>query len=97
MTIHLSVVQRDERLSHPRPFSSPSPHTSSPTDRGTLPVRSSEMPKPKLLDQVREALRVRHYSLRTEDTYIHWIKRFILFHGKRLTPRRWEKARLGNS
>src|SRR5690242_8371747 len=39
--------------------------------------------KPKLLDQVRQAIRVRHYSLRTEDTYIHWIKRFIFFHNKR--------------
>jgi integron integrase len=36
-----------------------------------------------LLDHVRAALRFRHYSLRTEDTYLHWIKRFILFHGKR--------------
>jgi integron integrase len=38
---------------------------------------------PKLLEQVREAIRTRHYSLRTEDTYLSWIKRFILFHGKR--------------
>ncbi|MFA5940478.1 MAG: integron integrase [Sinimarinibacterium sp.] len=38
---------------------------------------------PKLLDQVRAAIRTRHYSLRTEQTYLHWIKRFILFHGKR--------------
>ena len=41
------------------------------------------MDKPRLLDQVRDALRLRHYSLRTEATYIQWIKRFILFHGKR--------------
>lgn len=38
---------------------------------------------PKLLDQVRSRLRVKHYSLRTEQSYLHWIKRFILFHGKR--------------
>jgi len=38
---------------------------------------------PKLLDQVREAIRMRHYSLRTEKAYIHWIKRFIFFHRKR--------------
>ena len=38
---------------------------------------------PKLLDQVREAIRARHYSLRTEKTYVGWVKRFILFHGKR--------------
>jgi integron integrase len=41
------------------------------------------MDKPRLLDQVRDALRVRHYSLRTEESYLQWIKRFILFHGKR--------------
>ena len=35
------------------------------------------------MDQVRDMLRVRHYSLRTEQSYLHWIKRFILFHGKR--------------
>jgi len=38
---------------------------------------------PRLLDQVREALRLRHYSLRTEQVYADWIRRFILFHGKR--------------
>ena len=40
-------------------------------------------PKPKLLDQVREAIRMRHYSPKTEDSYVHWIKRFIFFHNKR--------------
>ena len=44
--------------------------------------RSQHQP-PKLLEQVRETIRARHYSLRTEETYLHWIKRFILFHGKR--------------
>ena len=34
-------------------------------------------------DQVREQLRLKHYSYRTEETYIHWIKRYILFHSKR--------------
>ncbi|WP_243324993.1 integron integrase [Geothrix sp. SG200] len=38
---------------------------------------------PRLLDQLRERLRVRHYSLRTEDAYVDWVRRFILFHGKR--------------
>jgi len=40
-------------------------------------------PKLKLLDQVSEVMRFKHYSLRTENTYREWIKRFILFHGKR--------------
>jgi hypothetical protein len=38
---------------------------------------------PRLLDQLRDRLRLRHYSLRTEQAYIHWVKRYILFHGKR--------------
>ncbi len=43
-----------------------------------------ETAQPKrLLDQVREALRVKHYAYRTEETYIQWIRRYILFHGKR--------------
>jgi integron integrase len=37
----------------------------------------------RLLDQVRDAIRRRHYSYRTEDTYVQWIKRFIYFSGKR--------------
>ena len=39
--------------------------------------------QPRLLEHVREVIRARHYSLRTEDTYVQWIKRFILFHDKR--------------
>jgi integron integrase len=45
---------------------------------------ASQTPKrARLLDQVRDAIRRRHYSLRTEDTYVDWIKRFIYFSGKR--------------
>ena len=40
-------------------------------------------PKLKLLDQVSEVMRFKHYSIRTETTYREWIKRYILFHGKR--------------
>ena len=38
---------------------------------------------PKLLERVRERIRYKHYSLRTEESYVQWIRRFILFHGKR--------------
>jgi len=38
---------------------------------------------PKLLDRVRAAIRLRHYSGRTEESYLPWIRRFILYHGKR--------------
>ena len=40
-------------------------------------------PKRRLLDRVRDAVRARHYSRRTEKAYIHWIKRYIFFHDKR--------------
>ena len=38
---------------------------------------------PRLLARLREAFRVRHYSIRTEEAYVDWVRRFILFHGKR--------------
>src|SRR5712691_8963295 len=41
------------------------------------------MERPKLLDRMRAVLRTRHYSIRTEDAYVQWVKRFILFHGKK--------------
>ena len=47
-----------------------------------LDVASAVGQKPRLLDQVRDRLRVKHYALRTEEAYVDWIKRFILFHGK---------------
>ncbi|MBT7071902.1 MAG: site-specific integrase, partial [Anaerolineae bacterium] len=36
----------------------------------------------KLLDQVRERLRLKHYSIRTEQAYVYWIRKYILFHNK---------------
>jgi integron integrase len=39
--------------------------------------------KPKLLDQVRDVIRRKQYSIRTEQSYVDWIKRFILYHNKR--------------
>lgn len=48
-----------------------------------MPEITSPAGPPKLLQQVRLRCRALHYSLRTEDTYVHWIKRFIVFHKKR--------------
>src|SRR5215469_15768288 len=61
------------------------PHRQGPP---SLPRRVCEgdpasAPKPRLLDRVREAIRSRHYSRRTEKAYVHWIKRYIFFHAKR--------------
>jgi hypothetical protein len=40
-------------------------------------------PQPRLLDQLRDSLRRKHYSPKTEVAYLHWVRRFILFHHKR--------------
>jgi integron integrase len=48
-----------------------------------FPDKSTTENPPKLLDQVRNKLRVKHYSIRTEQTYSDWIKRYIYYHGKR--------------
>ncbi len=39
--------------------------------------------KPKLLDKVRQVIRFKHYSLRTEESYTNWLKRFIFSHNKK--------------
>ena len=46
----------------------------------TTPVAPTPL---KLLDQVRDKIRVKHYSIRTETQYVQWVKRFILFHDKK--------------
>ena len=46
-------------------------------------ANTDDKPKPRLLELVRNAIRRRHYSRRTEETYVQWIKRFIHFSGKR--------------
>jgi integron integrase len=48
-----------------------------------IPSNATVASSPKLLDRVRWHLRVKHYSIRTEQAYIDWIRRFILFHHKR--------------
>ena len=54
--------------------------------RGSAAVHETSAagpPKPRLLDRVRAALRLRHYNRRTEEAYVAWIRRYIFFHGKR--------------
>jgi len=46
-------------------------------------MSQNQLQPPRLLEQMRATLRARHYSLRTEGTYLGWVKRFILFHGNR--------------
>lgn len=52
-------------------------------DMPDYPPPSPSEPPPKLLDQVRDRVRRLGYAKRTELSYVHWIKRFILFHDKR--------------
>lgn len=46
-------------------------------------VHHKDTPPVRLLDQVRDRLQVKHYVIRTETSYVEWIRRFILFHNKR--------------
>jgi len=59
------------------------PNTESERTPDPRPGSGSVVGKPRLLDEIRRSLRVRHDSRRTERAYTHWIRRVILFHGKR--------------
>ena len=50
---------------------------------GEITQAGTEGRKPRLLEQVRRRLRAKHYSLRTEQAYVFWIRRFIIASGKR--------------
>src|SRR5213079_2511868 len=50
---------------------------------GVPPSTAAVASSPKLLDRVRWHLRVKRYSIRTEQAYVDWIRRYILFHRKR--------------
>ncbi len=47
------------------------------------PTPEASSHPPKLLDQLRGRIRVKHYSIRTEQAYVHWVKRYLFFHGMR--------------
>ena len=62
----------------------PSTPVAPPVSPSASPISAAgESRHPGLLETVRERLRVRHYSLRTEEAYLGWIKRYVWFHGKR--------------
>lgn len=69
-------VEFDPSLGPIRP-----PHHREP--RPPQEIRPTVASTPKLFDQVRQAIQTRHYSYRTEEAYVGWIRRFILFHHKR--------------
>ncbi len=76
----LQPIASPESRGATRPWQEP------PGSSGAAPAPSLYSPappsgrQPKLLDRLREALRARHYSRRTEQSYCHWVKRFIFFH-----------------
>ncbi|TCJ12765.1 hypothetical protein EZJ19_11010 [Parasulfuritortus cantonensis] len=47
---------------------------------------------PRLLDQLRDRIRLKHYSLRTEQAYLQWVKRYILFTASAIPPT-WERRK----
>ena len=61
---------------------SPVAMNSSPAHRRSPLGLFPGQPEPRLYDRVVEILRTRHYSRRTEEAYLHWIRRFLLFHGR---------------
>jgi len=63
-------------------------HTAIPSSPTVCEAREPDPGAPppggvRLLDQVRERVRVKHYSIRTELCYVEWVRRYVLFHGKR--------------
>ncbi len=76
-TCRRQKLRWDPRLSKPRPGKTSG-------GSGTAPALLACVPEsPKLLDRVRQEARLRHYSHRTEQAYVSWVRRFILFHRKR--------------
>ena len=79
-----------KRSSSVKPRSGGAGAAATPSLQAPLPpqTQSAEQEPPRapparLLDRVRHAVRLRHYSIRTEQAYVDWVRRFILFHGKR--------------
>jgi integron integrase len=58
-------------------------HSSDRAAGGGSVVPTREDPPPRLLERVRQAIRVRHLSTSTEKAYVHWVRRYVLYHGKR--------------
>lgn len=68
----------------PPPISSPSARQAVYAGNAELsPPSAAGGGEPRLLDRLRQEVRVRHYSGRTEEVYVEWARRFIVFHGKR--------------
>ena len=82
-TAHTQKLTKIETQAKPAAAGAIRPeNTETPKTAGT-PIADSKAESPRLLDQVRRTMRVAHYAIRTEEAYVDWIRRFILFHHKR--------------
>ena len=82
--VNISAPSARQSPSVPTRLSPPAPEPASPPLSSAIRNPHSAIgTPPRLLDQLRGEIRLRHYSLRTEQTYVDWVRRFILFHGKR--------------
>jgi hypothetical protein len=73
----LKMIQPE--INHATSFKEKPAAATPPAIRAVMPIPITDN-KPKLLTQLSQAMRSRHYSRSTESTYVHWIKRFIFFH-----------------
>ncbi len=80
-TVLAAATQKRNRNN--RSQSMPVPHAVFEVVRGQYAEPDAHQEEPRLLDRVREVIRFRHYSLRTEEAYLGWIRRFVRFHGNR--------------
>ena len=100
----VNPVPSPSGLGHPQAGSADDGHG---PGGGRRPGRQKEAfrpnPKARLLDQCREVLRFHHCALRTEQSYVQWIRRYIVFHGKRhpkelgkkeILPRRRDRVQI---
>jgi site-specific recombinase XerD len=53
------------------------------TEVDVPPADPADPSSPRLVHQLRQRVRFRHYSPRTEEAYVHWVRRYVVFHGKR--------------
>jgi len=84
------------RIVAPEEAGPPCAQVAAVSGSASLPESRVGLPKPPALDRVRDAIRARHYSRRTEKSYVAWIRRYIVFHDKRHPPR-WAQRRSGAS
>jgi hypothetical protein len=97
ITAPFSLVPRGEIALSRRDIESattPTPYSS--VEEYTEMASATQTRKPRLMDQMRQVMRVKHYSYQTENSYLHWARGYILFHDKR-HPSEWKLRRCGHS